>query len=563
MKRKLFSILTASFKCAIIIFIVSVNSSANAQSKDFKTAKNLEIQYNILRELSQKYVDTVNLDKLVNKGIEAMLQSLDPYTEYIPDEDSDAIELMTTATYGGVGALINKQDSAGVLISEPYLNSPASKNGLEPGDIILKINGEDIIPLNASESSDKMKGQPGTEVKFLVKKGRTGETKEIKITRERIHISDLSFYGILEGEKWIEKNDSSNIKKIGYLKLDGFTVNGSKEVKNAVQDLKNRGADKLVLDLRGNGGGLMEEAINIISLFVPKGTEVVSQMGRDSSSLIKYKTLEEPIDTIIPLLVLVNSGSASSSEIVAGSLQDLDRATIAGTRTFGKGLIQLTSPVGYNGVMKFTIAKYYIPSGRCIQAIDYEHRNEDGSVGAVPDSLKKAFKTKNGRIVYDGGGITPDIEIKSQPYSRQLVSLVFNNIINDYAIEYYKKHDSIAKPDVFKLSDSDYEEFIKFASSKNFDTRSSSQILLEQMIKSAKSEDLYNINKEELESLEKKFSMTKEQTLKIKRAEIQPVIEQEIVTKYYYTPGRIETIIQSDEQLHKAIQKSNNYKITF
>ncbi len=298
----------------------------------------------------------------------------------------------------------------------------------------------------------------------------------------------------------------------------------------------------------------MEEAVNIVSLFVPKGTKVVSQMGRDSSTLVIYKTTEEPVDTAIPLMVLANSGSASSSEIVSGSLQDLDRAKIVGTRTYGKGLVQSTAPVGYNGIIKYTIAKYYTPSGRCVQAIDYSSRNSDGSIGNVPDSLKKAFKTKNGRTVYDGGGITPDITIPSVPYSRPLIALVMNDVVNDYAISYYKKHNSIASPAQFKMTDAEYSDFVKYAASKQFDTRSSAQVELEQMIKSAKEENLYNINKTEFEALEKRLSMSKEQLLTVKREEIQPVVEQEIAAKYYFTPGRMETIIQTDAQLHKAIK---------
>lgn len=553
--NKLLNGSAAIFLIALFTTTVGPCNKAQAQSKDFNTGKNLEIQYNILKELSRGYVDTLNLSKLLKIGIDAMLDSIDPYTEYIPDEDNDAIELLTTASYGGIGAMIKKIDSVGVLISEPYINTPAVKFGLEPGDVILKINGADVKSLSATECSNRMKGEPGTDVTFLVKKGRTGISKEIKVTRERIHISDVPFSGILSGNRWIAKSDTLNSgKKIGYIKIDGFTLGGSKDVKKALVDLKQKGADKIILDLRGNGGGLLDEAVGIVSLFVPRGTKVVSQMGRDSSTLVVYKTLEEPVDTLIPLMILTNSGSASSSEIVSGALQDLDRAKIAGTRTYGKGLVQSTAPVGYNGTMKYTIAKYYTPSGRCVQAIDYSNRNSDGSFGNVPDSLKKAFKTRNGRTVYDGGGITPDIKITSTPYSRPLVALVMNDVINDYAIHYYKKHQSIASPADFKMTDAEYADFAKFAATKQFDTRSSAQVELEQMIKSAKAENLYDINKPEFEALEKKLSLTKEQLLNVKREEIQPVVEQEIVSKYYYTQGRMESIIRTDKQLHKAIQ---------
>ena len=322
-----------------------------AQSKDFKTAQSLETQYNILNELRVGFVDSIDTQKLINTGIAAMLESLDPYTEYIPAEDDEELELMTTATYGGIGSIIKKVDTVGVIISQPYLGSPAVKFGLEPGDVILKINGEDVTPLTADQCSAKMKGQPGTDVLFTVKKARGGEIKDYTITRERIHIPDISFSGLLN-EKYTDG------EKIGYIKLDGFTVNGSKDVKNALISLKNEGAEKIVLDLRSNGGGLMDEAIKIVSLFVPKGTLVVSQKGRNTAVNAEYRTMDEPVDTLIPLMVMVNSGSASSSEIVAGAIQDLDRGTIVGTRTFGKGLVQSMRSVGYDGFVKLTIAKY-------------------------------------------------------------------------------------------------------------------------------------------------------------------------------------------------------------
>ena len=525
-----------------------------AQTQDFKTGKTLEIQYNILRELSTKFVDTLNMEQLLTTGINAMLESLDPYTEYIPEEDDETIEMMTTATYGGIGSIIKKIDTLGVLISQPYKGSPAVKFGLEPGDVILKIDGEDVKPLSANTCSSKMKGQPGTEVVFLVKKGRTGEIKEYKIIRERIHIPDVSYSGIID-----KKYDKSPYST-GYIKLEAFTSNGSKDVKDAVISLKEQGANRIVLDLRGNGGGLMDQAIGIVSLFVPKGTVAVSQKGRTEAENVVYRTMSEPIDTTIPLIVMVNSSSASSSEIVAGALQDLDRATIIGTRTFGKGLVQAMRPVGYNGTLKMTIAKYYTPSGRCVQAIDYSHRNSDGSVGYVPDSLKKAFKTSGGRTVYDGGGITPDTTIKAPSYSRPALSLVMNDIVNDYAIKYYTSHNTIAAPGEFTLTDAEYEEFVKYAATRKFDSRSAAEAQLEQIIKAAKAEDLYEINKGEFEALEKKLSVSKEEILRIKKNEIKPILEEEIVNKFHFTAGRVESIIRNDIQLHQALEC--NYSIS-
>lgn len=531
----------AAFAVTALFGSLLLPVSITAQSADFNMARSLEIQNNILKELVNGFVDSVSVEKLVNTGINAMLGSLDPYTEYIPEEDEQNIELLTTATYGGIGAIIKKLDTTGVIISQPYLGSPAVKYGLEPGDVILEIDGEDVMPLNAEECSSRMKGEPGTSVRFLVRKGRSGKTAEIEVVRERIHIPDVSYSGILKDT-------------IGYIKIDGFTVNGSEDVRKAVVSLKEKGARRLIMDLRGNGGGLLDEAVDIVSLFVPKGTLVVTQKGRANVGAdMEYRTKKEPVDTLIPLMVLVNSGSASSSEIVTGAIQDLDRGYVAGTRTYGKGLVQAIRPVGYNGTMKVTIAKYYTPSGRCVQAIDYSHRNSDGSVGYVPDSLKKAFRTRLGRTVYDGGGITPDSVIASDQYSRIAISLVMNDIINDYAIKFYSEHDSIPPVMDFSLTDEQYGDFVKYAVSREFDSRSGAQVLMEDLLKSARQEELDEYIKAEAEALKAKLSISKEQMLLLKKEEIRPLVEEEIANKYYFTPGRVEAIIKSDSQLQKAV----------
>ena len=531
----------AAFAAAALLGSLFSPVSLTAQSADFNMARSLEIQNNILKELVNGFVDSVSVEKLVNTGINAMLGSLDPYTEYIPEEDEQNIELLTTATYGGIGAIIKKLDTTGVIISQPYIGSPAVKYGLEPGDVILEIDGEDVMPLNAGECSSRMKGEPGTSVSFLVRKGRSGKTQQLEVVRERIHIPDVSYSGILKDT-------------IGYIKIDGFTVNGSEDVRKAVVSLKEKGAERLILDLRGNGGGLLDEAVDIVSLFVPKGTLVVTQKGRANVGAdMEYRTKKEPVDTLIPLMVLVNSGSASSSEIVTGAIQDLDRGYVAGSRTYGKGLVQAIRPVGYNGTMKMTIAKYYTPSGRCVQAIDYSHRNSDGSVGYVPDSLKKAFRTRLGRTVYDGGGITPDSVIASDQYSRIAISLVMNDIINDYAIKFYSEHDSIPPVMDFSLTDEQYGDFVKYAVSREFDSRSGAQVLMEDLLKSARQEELDEYIKAEAEALKAKLSISKEQMLLLKKEEIRPLVEEEIANKYYFTPGRVEAIIKSDSQLHKAV----------
>ncbi len=540
-KMKICSSLPFSlFALAGLLFVPSF---ANAQSEDFKTGKTLEIQYNILKELKHKYVDTIDAEKLLNVGIAAMLESLDPYTEYLPEDDNeDVYEMIRSASYGGIGSLIKKVDTLGVVISQPYLGSPAVKYGLEPGDVILEIDGVSVLPLTADECSKRMKGQPGTDVKFKIRKGRTGEVTDVKVTRDRVHIPDVSYSGLLDNN-------------IGYIKIDGFTDNGWKDVRSSLIKLKEDGAKKIILDLRGNGGGIMEEAVNIVSLFVPKGTEVVSAKGRAAESNFVYKTQNEPVDTLIPLMVMVNSGSASSSEIVAGAIQDLDRGVVMGTKTYGKGLVQAFAPTGYNGKVKITSSRYYTPSGRCVQAIDYSNRNQDGSVGVVPDSLKKAFKTKLGRTVYDGGGITPDSVIASKQYSRPALSLVMNDILGDYANIYYAKNLKIKAPKDFELSGAEYEDFVKYASATDFDSRSTALTYIDQMLKSAKQENLYEVNKNEFDALEKKLKVSKEQMLRIKMDEIKPLLEEEIVQKYYFVPGRVESILKTDNQLKEAISK--------
>ena len=530
----------------LLAFFVSSSLAVSAQSPAFRIASAMDVYYAALRELDAAYVDTVDAEKLVKRGLQAMLNSLDPYTEYIEEANSEDIELMTTGAYGGIGAVIKKKDSCGVMISEPYIGSPAVKYGLEPGDIILAIDGEDVIPLSPTECSNRMKGVPGTDVRFTVIKGKSGDTLDIVVTRERVHISDVVYSGILR--------DS-----IGYIKISGFTQGGAKDVRAAYEKLAADGRMKrLVLDLRGNGGGLMDEAIGIVSLFVPYGSEVVSSKGRIEGMNKVYRTSEAPLDTLIPMMVMVNSGSASSSEIVAGALQDLDRALIAGKRTYGKGLVQTIREVGYNDRIKLTTAKYYTPSGRCVQAIDYSNRNEDGSVGAIPDSLKKAFYTRSGRTVYDGGGITPDLDVDDALYSRVSASLVMNDIIGEYAIEYYRLHDSIASPSEFHLSDEEYEDFVRFAEKKDFDFRTGSAVQLEQLLKTARNEGLYDIYRTQLDALSDIVSADKRSVLELKKDEISQILEEEIVIRYYYRPGGTESFLRNDNQLVKALDGFKN-----
>ena len=519
--------------------------SLSAQSEDFNTGKYMEIQSMILRTLQSQYVDTVQLDGLMHKGIDAMLSTLDPYTVFIPEENEEDLDIMTTASYGGVGALIQKTPQGYIIIAEPYENSAAVKAGLHPGDTVVAIEGVSTKDLTADQCSGRMRGRPGTELNMTVVRGRGGDTVQVVLTRERIHIPDVVYYGFL--------NDST-----GYIQIGGFTVDGSRDVRRAFEDLKADGRMKrLVLDLRGNGGGLMNEAVNIVSLFVPQGTLVVSAKGKHPAADFQYSTETAPVDTIIPLMVMVNSASASSSEIVAGALQDMDRATVAGVRTYGKGLVQTIRPVGYNTSLKVTTAKYYTPSGRCVQAIDYSHRNEDGSVGYVPDSLKKAFRTRLGRTVYDGGGITPDIEVEPKYYSRPVIAMIYGNVLSDYAIRYFNTHDSIAPAGEFLLTDEEYADFVKFAAQKDFDARTEAQIEMEGVLEAAEREGLTGSVEgleEEMDALLDRFSLSKEEFLEANKSTVKPLLEDEIVLKFYMRRGGAESALRQDVQLQKALE---------
>jgi len=509
----------------------------------------VEIHNAILKELDRSYVDSLPIDRIEKAGIEAMLEDLDPYTIYIPEEDNEDFEFMLGKTYGGIGAIIYKPtEASNVVINEPYAGSPAYKSGLRCGDEIVAIDGASVQGLKADQATSKMKGKPGTTVAFRVKKLRAGDgwkagdTVTVNVTRERIHLPDVEYAGMV--------NDTT-----GYILQTGFTDNVSTDVRNAYFKLKKEGMKQLVLDLRGNGGGLMQEAVNIVSLFVPKGSLVVSAKGKGASSKVEYRTVTEPVDTLIPIIVLVDSGTASSSEIVSGAFQDLDRATIMGRRTYGKGLVQSVRPLPYNGQLKVTTAKYYTPSGRCIQAIDYSHRNEDGSVGQIPDSLTHVFKTAHGRDVRDGGGITPDDTLKATSYSRLVYSLVLNGIIDQYALEYVRHHESIPTLDDFHFSDSDYAGFVDFAKGKDFDYRSSAKAMFDQMKKELQKDGMAESMKPQLDALSKCLDIEKETFLEMKKSEIIPFIEEEIATRYYLQEAGIKVRLRYDNQLREALTK--------
>lgn len=519
---------------------LAASSAASAQSQSFRLGQWSEIHNSILQELNRSYVDTLPISRIMRAGVDAMLEELDPYTIYIPEEENEDLQMLLSKTYGGIGAIIHKKKEDNVIINEPYAGSPAEKYGLQCGDEIIAIDGVPTKGLESKESSDRMKGKPGTTVTFTVKKVRTGDTLDIPIIRERIHFPDIEYAGMLD--------DTT-----GYILQTGFTENVSGDLRTKFQELKKQGMKRLVLDLRGNGGGLMSEAINIVSLFVPKGSLVVSSKGNTEDSLREYRTTTEPVDTEIPIIVMIDSGSASSSEIVSGALQDTDRAVIMGKRSYGKGLVQSIRPLPYNGQMKVTTAKYYTPSGRCVQAIDYANRNEDGSVGHIPDSLTKEFRTASGRIVRDGGGITPDVDIDAQDYSRLVYALVLGGVIDQYVIDYSRRHESIPAVDDFHFSDTDFEDFITFAKTQEFDYRSSAKTLYDQMKKELVKDGLADAMSEELQALEKALEMDKERFIRLKQDEIVPFIEEELATRYWFQEAGVKVRLRYDEQLKKAL----------
>ena len=515
--------------------------AAAAQSYNFKLGKWVEINNSILKELNRSYVDTLPVDRMQRVGLDAMLDNLDPYTVYVPEEENENLEMMIHKTYGGIGALIYKPDKNGnVIINEPYAGSPAHKYGLKCGDEIMEIDGVSVRGLDSQAASERMRGEPGSKVVFKVKKLRPAGVEDVTVVREKIRIPDVEYYGMLNGT-------------VGYISQSGFTEGVAGEIRNAVMDLKSQGMKTLVLDLRGNGGGLLSEAADIVSLFVPKGSLVVTAKGRDPRASYVVKTQKDPVDLKLPVVIMVDGSSASASEIVAGALQDLDRATVMGKRTYGKGLVQTIRPLPYGGELKLTTAKYYTPSGRCVQAIDYSRRNGDGSVKHIPDSLTKEFKTVGGRSVRDGGGITPDVEIDAKDYSRLVYSLVAYGITEQYALEFVRRNDSIPAVEEFRLSDADYEDFITYAKGKEFDYRTSAKTYFDQMRKELAKDGIEESMTAELDALQKSLEMDKETFLRLKKNEIIPFLEEEIAVRYYFQEAGVKVRIRYDEALWKAV----------
>ena len=535
---------------AVIALLLITSNSANAEKHNFELIKNNNIFNAILKELSLFYVDSIDAEKIITKGINSMLYSLDPYTTYIPKSEEQDLKFMTTGEYAGVGALISKRDSL-IQITSIYEGNPAQKDGVKVGDRIIEINGESMVGKDNNYVSDHLRGKANTLAVIKVNRPTVDTIVTLNVTRKKIYIPAVSYYGITRED-------------VGYIYISSFNTNTASEVKSALLDLKKSyNIKSLVIDLRGNPGGLLNEAIGVINLFVPKGKTILETRGRLKEIETVYKTSQTPIDTEIPLAILIDNESASASEIVAGALQDLDRAVVVGNRSFGKGLVQSTRPLPYDGTLKITTAKYYIPSGRLIQEIDYSRHNEDGSNTRIPDSLRTEFKTAAGRIVYDGGGITPDIEYKYPKQSNILYYLGMGYHIFDYATKYAAKHPEIVSANDFSLTDEQYEEFKEELKASNFTYDKESLKLLEKLKAVAEFEGYIDVAGETIATLEKQLEHNLDKDLEEFKEEIKSELEMDIVERYYYKKGVMSRGVEKDKCINQAIEilkDSTQYK---
>ena len=529
----------------LIVAGVSMGFLANQETRDFRIAKNLDIFFSLFRELNTFYVDDIDPDKVIKAGIDNMLKTLDPYTVYYPESEADEFTFMTTGKYGGIGSLVRGGNDY-VVVSEVYKGFPADKAGIKAGDLLKKVDDVSLAGSSTEKVSEKLKGNPGTEIKITVE--RNGKEQDFVMKREKIVIPPVPYYGMIDS-------------KTGYISFTNFTQNCIEDVRKALIALKEKNAQQIILDLRGNPGGLLTEAVEIVNLFVGPGNEVVSTKGKVKQFYESFKTTKPAVDENIPLAVIINRGSASASEIVAGAIQDLDRGIIVGQRSYGKGLVQVPRPLSYNTQLKVTVAKYYIPSGRCIQARDFSHPNEDGSVGIIPDSLISEFKTKNGRTVKDGGGIAPDVEVSGEPLSQISAELYLRNFIFDFATKYYWSHPDIKSIDQLKLTDQDYNDFKTFLESRNFSYKTSTEESLNELITNAKKEKYYDLHKDLFTELEKDVAHSLDQDLTMFKSEISELIEDEIVRRYFYEEGSISNGLAEDEQVLKAIEVLNNKEL--
>lgn len=510
----------------------------------FEIAKNLDIFASLFKEVNALYVDEVNPNKMMRTGIDAMLNSLDPYTNYISEDEVEDYRTLNTGQYGGIGA-DTREINGRTLVEMVYENFPAYKNGLRIGDEIIKMDGIDLATLSREEATHLMRGQVGTPVKLTVKRFGADKPLELEFKREKIKISNVPYFGMVS-------------ESVGYVQLTEFTPDAGKEVKNAVVALKEKGAKKIVLDLRGNPGGLLFEAVNICNIFLPIRTKVVSTKGKVEESNINYETLNPPVDLEIPVVVLINRGSASASEIVAGTLQDYDRAVVVGEKSYGKGLVQLSRSLSYHSQVKITTAKYYTPTGRCIQVLDYTHRRPDGSAGSLPDSLKKEFKTVRGRTVYDGGGVDPDITVAQSEASLIAQTLYAQGFLFDYATQYASNHPTIAAAKDFALTDAEYSDFVSWMKEKKYAYTSPLESELEKLIEEAKKEKCYSDLKVNLDLIQSRLTDAKKNELVLFKGEIKGLLEEEIAARYYFKKGIVETGFNEDEELKQAIELLKN-----
>jgi carboxyl-terminal processing protease len=527
----------------MMIFLLGTWKFTSAQApseKGFEIVKNLDIYSNVIKELNTNYVDDINPGDLTKTAIDAMLESLDPYTNYITENEIEDYKFITTGEYGGIGALIHQQGDF-VVISEPYEGSPAQKSDLRAGDIIIEINGQSAKGKSYSDVSTILKGQSGTTISLKIK--RPGEEAPIEktLTREIIKIDNIPYSGMLDHD-------------IGYIKLTSFTQNAGAEVKQAFLKLREKCDLKgVIIDLRGNGGGLLNEAVDIVNIFVDHGQEVVTTKGKLPDKNHTYKTTNPAVDMNIPLAIVVDGQSASASEILSGAIQDLDRGLIIGRRTFGKGLVQNVVPLSYNSQMKVTVAKYYIPSGRCIQAIDYSHKNKEGEFGKIPDSLIAAFKTKDGRTVYEGRGIKPDIQTDKIEYSNIALALYSKYLIFDFATQFRREHSTILPSDQFMITDSIFNSFLAYIADKKYDYKTKSEVALEDFQKNSEKEHYFNAIKSEYEALKTQMENDKKSDLTKFKSQISDLLKQDIISRYYYQKGKIISSLKTDKDISEAI----------
>lgn len=529
----------------VLLAVISTGFLTNQESRDFRIGKNLDIFFSLFRELNAFYVDEIDPDKIIKTGIDNMLNSLDPYTVYYQESELDDFTFMTTGKYGGIGCLV-RNNGEYAIITNVYKGFPADLAGIKAGDIIKKVDGVSLKSIPTDKVSDRLKGDPGTPIILTIE--RDGAESDFQMKRERIAVPAVPYAGMID-------------EKTGYIRFSQFTQNCIDEVKKSLVSLKENNPDGIILDLRSNPGGLLTEAVEIVNLFVGPGNEVVSTKGKVKQFDANYKTTARAVDENIRVVVLINRGSASASEIVAGAIQDLDRGVIIGQRSYGKGLVQITRPLSYNTQLKVTTAKYYIPSGRCIQAIDFSNRNEDGSVGMVPDSLISEFKTRNGRIVRDGGGITPDIEVVPETLSQVATELYMRNYIFDYATSYYRSHPVLSSIKDFRITDQDYADFGNYLKSRKFSYTTGTEASLNDLIESAKSEKYYEVHKELLTELQNDLAHDLDKDLSIFRNEISSLLADEIIGRYFYDEGSISYSLSDDVQVLKAVETLRNREL--